>query len=48
MQQTPGGGKDYWVHHRYVGQFSYMGYSSFESNAPSLLAYERWNLRLAG
>ena len=30
--------------HRYVGQFSYMGLSSFESNAPGLTAYERWYL----
>ena len=29
---------------RYTGEFSYMGFSSFESNAPSLFAYERWNL----
>lgn len=29
---------------RYVGEFSYMGLSSFDSNAPSLLAFERWNL----
>ena len=41
---TPGGGSDYWDWHRYVGQFSYMGYSSFESNSPGLTAYERWNL----
>jgi hypothetical protein len=41
---TPGGGSDYWDWHRYVGQFSYMGYSSFESNAPGLTAYERWYL----
>ena len=41
---TSGGGSDYWDYHRYVGQFSWMGYSSFESNAPSLLAYERWYL----
>lgn len=41
---TPGGGNDYWDWHRYVGQFSYMGFSSFESNAPGLTAYERWNL----
>jgi M6 family metalloprotease-like protein len=41
---TPGGGSDYWDWHRYVGQFSYMGYSSFDSNAPGLTAYERWNL----
>jgi hypothetical protein len=41
---TPGGGTDYWDWHRYVGQFSYMGFSSFESNAPSLTAFERWNL----
>jgi M6 family metalloprotease-like protein len=33
-----------WDYHRYVGQFSYMGLSSFNSNAPSLTAYERWNL----
>ena len=33
-----------WDYHRYVGQFSYMGLSSFDSNAPSLTAYERWNL----
>ncbi len=30
--------------HRYVGEFSYMGLSSYSSNAPSLLAFERWNL----
>jgi M6 family metalloprotease-like protein len=30
--------------HRFVGEFSYMGLSSFDSNAPSLLAFERWNL----
>jgi len=29
---------------RYTGEFSYMGLSSFESNSPSLFAYERWNL----
>jgi M6 family metalloprotease-like protein len=29
---------------RYTGEFSYMGMSSYESNAPSLLAFERWNL----
>jgi M6 family metalloprotease-like protein len=29
---------------RYTGEFSYMGFSSYESNAPSLLAFERWNL----
>jgi M6 family metalloprotease-like protein len=29
---------------RYTGEFSYMGLSSFQSNAPSLLAFERWNL----
>ena len=29
---------------RYTGEFSYMGLSSYESNAPSLFAYERWNL----
>jgi M6 family metalloprotease-like protein len=29
---------------RYTGEFSYMGLSSYESNAPSLLAFERWNL----
>jgi M6 family metalloprotease-like protein len=29
---------------RYTGEFSYMGFSSYESNSPSLLAYERWNL----
>lgn len=41
---TKGNGNDYWDWHRYVGQFSYMGFSSFESNAPSLTAYERWYL----
>ena len=41
---TPGGGSDYWDWHRYVGQFSYMGFSSFDSNAPGLTAYERWYL----
>jgi M6 family metalloprotease-like protein len=30
--------------HRYVGEFSYMGFSSFEGNAPGLFAFERWNL----
>jgi len=30
--------------HRYVGEFSYMGLSSYTSNSPSLLAFERWNL----
>ena len=30
--------------HRYVGQFSYMGLSSFDSNSPGLTAYERWYL----
>jgi M6 family metalloprotease-like protein len=29
---------------RFTGEFSYMGFSSYESNAPSLLAFERWNL----
>lgn len=29
---------------RYTGEFSYMGLSSYESNAPSLFAFERWNL----
>ena len=29
---------------RYTGEFSYMGLSSFKSNSPSLLAFERWNL----
>jgi hypothetical protein len=29
---------------RYTGEFSYMGLSSFQSNSPSLLAFERWNL----
>jgi M6 family metalloprotease-like protein len=28
----------------FTGEFSYMGLSSLESNAPSLLAFERWNL----
>ena len=41
---TAGGGSDYWDFHRYVGQFSYMGFSSFESNSPGLTAYERWYL----
>ena len=41
---TSGGGSDYWDWHRYVGQFSYMGFSSFDSNAPGLTAYERWYL----
>ena len=35
---------DYWSIHRYVGQFSYMGFSSLESNSPGLLAWERWLL----
>jgi M6 family metalloprotease-like protein len=30
--------------HRYVGGFSYMGIPSSSRNAPSLLAFERWNL----
>lgn len=29
---------------RYTGEFSYMGLSSFGSNAPGLFAFERWNL----
>ncbi len=29
---------------RFTGDFSYMGVSSFDTNAPSLLAFERWNL----
>jgi M6 family metalloprotease-like protein len=29
---------------RYTGEFSYMGLSSYQSNSPSLLAFERWNL----
>lgn len=29
---------------RYVGEFSYMGFSSFDGNAPGLFAFERWNL----
>jgi M6 family metalloprotease-like protein len=29
---------------RYTGEFSYMGFSSYEGNAPSLFAFERWNL----
>ena len=33
-----------WDGHRFVGQFSYMGLPSFESNAPGLTAYERWYL----
>lgn len=41
---TPGGGNEYWDWHRYTGQFSYMGFSSFDANAPGLFAYERWNL----
>lgn len=41
---TPGGGNDYWDWHRYTGQFSYMGWSSFEANSPGLFAFERWNL----
>ena len=41
---TKGAGNDYWDGHRYVGQFSYMGLSSFDSNAPGLTAYERWYL----
>lgn len=28
----------------FTGEFSYMGLSSLDSNAPSLLAFERWNL----
>lgn len=30
--------------HRHVGQFGYMGYSSLDSNAPGLFAFERWQL----
>ena len=41
---TPGGGTDYWDWHRYAGQFSLMGWSSFDANAPGLFAYERWYL----
>ena len=41
---TPGGGTDYWDWHRYTGQFSLMGWSSFDANAPGLFAYERWYL----
>lgn len=29
---------------RFTGEFSYMGFSSYEANSPSLLAFERWNL----
>jgi M6 family metalloprotease-like protein len=29
---------------RFTGEFSYMGLSSFDGNAPSLFAFERWNL----
>jgi hypothetical protein len=29
---------------RFTGEFSYMGLGSYESNSPSLLAFERWNL----
>lgn len=29
---------------RFTGDFGYMGLSSYESTAPSLFAYERWNL----
>ena len=29
---------------RYTGEFSFMGLSSYESNSPSLFAFERWNL----
>ena len=29
---------------RYTGEFSYMGLSSYQSNSPSLFAFERWNL----
>ena len=28
----------------FTGEFSYMGFSSFQSNSPGLLAFERWNL----
>lgn len=35
---------DYWSIHRFVGQFSYMGFSSLDSNSPGLLAWERWLL----
>lgn len=30
--------------HRYVGYFSYMGFSDFNSQAPGLFAWERWVL----
>jgi len=30
--------------YRYTGDFSFMGFSSYESNSPSLFAFERWNL----
>jgi M6 family metalloprotease-like protein len=30
--------------HRHVGEFSFMSWSSYISNAPSLFAFERWNL----
>lgn len=30
--------------HRFVGEYSYMGLSSYESNSPSLTAWERWLL----
>lgn len=39
-----GNTNDHWSVHRFVGQFSYMGYGSLESNAPGLLAWERWLL----
>lgn len=29
---------------RFTGEFSFMGFGSYESNSPSLLAFERWNL----
>ena len=29
---------------RFTGEFSYMGFSSYQSNSPSLFAFERWNL----
>jgi hypothetical protein len=28
----------------FTGEFSYMGLSSFNSNSPGLLAFERWNI----
>lgn len=41
---TVGNSSNRYDGHRFVGEFSYMGLSSYLSNSPSLLAFERWNL----